>query len=526
MFCFGRPSLVARYVAQVVAIGFAVPLLCAQQPFGERIEVNITNVDAVVTDQNGNRVRGLVQEDFEIIDNGVRQLVTNFSEAQRLSDATGDGRADRAGVNLPPLKRPVNLLLFVDNQHLQPKTRARAAEALQRFLSARRGDDVRVIAIRYSGGHASRPLVGDTATVSKNLGEFLDASPPSQLAIQSERKHLQDLIDGSRDADQAMGHVVAWASSVHNDNVRTLSALQSAIASMSGFAGRKVLLFVTEGIPQRAGAELFRHWADKFHKNADLQAMEFDMSKELGGLTRFANANGVSLYTLNALGTASEAFDMNSGLRLRDAEELRSSRQDSLDFLAEQTGGAAIRNQNVFDAPLASVADDFSSYYSLAYRTPASRSPIHKIEVRVKKPGLRVRTPQEYTEQTAEQRVRAQVEAMFVVPPADSNPLGVTVARKEGHGNGGTRVVPFLIRVPRERLTTVTGGHVTLYVAVMDGEGARTPVRSLGVDIPKEGDVLQPLDLAMRTGSQTIVAGARDDVSGVVSLVRVEVAND
>lgn len=409
---------------------------------------------------------------------------------------------------------------------MQLKTRERAVEAAKRFLDAHKGDSLRVIVLRFDGMHGSRPLTGDAESVAKGLDQFIKSAPPKQLSLQSERRHLMELIDGARDPDQAFGPVITWANSVRSDNLRTLSVLQSSIAALSGFEGRKVLLFVTEGIPQRAGSELFRRWADRFRRNADLQAMEFDMSRQLGEVTRFANASGVTLYTLNVTGTAAEAFEMNNGLRLREAEELRSSRQDALDFLAEQTGGMAIRNQNVFDAPLAAVADDFRDYYSLAYRTPAGKSVSHKIEVRVKKTGLRVRTPQEYAVQSAEQKVRALVDAMFVMPPVDANPLGVVVARKDAKASGGTRILPFLIRVPREKLTTVTGGHVTLYVAVMDGEGARTPVRSLGLDVPKEGDVLQPLDLAMRTGMQTIVAGARDDVSGTLSLVRVEVTND
>lgn len=501
----------------------------AAQTFGERIEVNLTNVNVVVVDRTGAHVHGLTQDDFEVIDSGVPQALTNFAEVRggATADSADVATSDRAAPLPTGTAHPVSLLVLFDDQHMQLKTRERAVEAVKRFLEARKGESLRVVVLCFNGMHTSRALTGDAGGIAKGLDRFVAATPPNQLGIQSERRHLMELLDGARDPDQAFGPVITWANSVRNDNVRTLLALQSSVAALSGFEGRKILLFVTEGIPQRAGAELFRRWADKFRKNADLQAMEFDMSRQLGEVARSANSSGVTLYTLNVSGTAAEAFEMNNGLRLREAEELRSSRQDALDFLAEQTGGTAIRNQNEFDAPLAAVGEDSRDYYSLAYRTPAGKSPSHKIEVRVKKAGLRVRTPQEYAVLSADQKTRAQVEAMFVMPPPDANPLGVIVARKDARdASAGTRVVPFLIRIPRDKLTTVTGGHVTLYVAVMDGEGARTPIRSLGIDVPKEGDVLQPLDLAMRKGTQTIVAGARDDVSGTLSLVRVEVANE
>ena len=37
---------------------------------------------------------------------------------------------------------------------------------------------------------------------------------------------------------------------------------------------------------------------------------------------------------------------------------------------------------------------------------------------------------------------------------------------------------------------------------------------------------MQELQLTLRKGRQTVVAGVRDDVSGTLSLARVDVAND
>jgi len=46
------------------------------------IESNLVNVDVVVTDQDGNLVRGLKRENFKISDNGAPQQVTNFAPAE------------------------------------------------------------------------------------------------------------------------------------------------------------------------------------------------------------------------------------------------------------------------------------------------------------------------------------------------------------------------------------------------------------------------------------------------------------
>ena len=46
------------------------------------VQANLVNIDAVVTDQDGNIVTGLKRENFKVTDNGVEQQVTNFSPVE------------------------------------------------------------------------------------------------------------------------------------------------------------------------------------------------------------------------------------------------------------------------------------------------------------------------------------------------------------------------------------------------------------------------------------------------------------
>lgn len=46
------------------------------------VQSNLVNIDAVVTDQDGNIVTGLKRENFKVTDNGVEQQVTNFSPSE------------------------------------------------------------------------------------------------------------------------------------------------------------------------------------------------------------------------------------------------------------------------------------------------------------------------------------------------------------------------------------------------------------------------------------------------------------
>src|SRR6476619_1366936 len=58
----------------------------------ESIEVSIVNLDCIVTDKSGHRVRHLNRDDFEILENGKLQPVTNFAEFSDdavITDASG-----------------------------------------------------------------------------------------------------------------------------------------------------------------------------------------------------------------------------------------------------------------------------------------------------------------------------------------------------------------------------------------------------------------------------------------------------
>src|SRR5205807_6199286 len=71
--------------------------------------------------------------------------------------------------------------------------------------------------------------------------------------------------------------------------------------------------------------------------------------------------------------------------------------QDSLRVLSEETGGFAVVNKNDYATAYQRIVEDNSSYYVLAYYPPDARpGRLHKIDVRVTRPGLTVRARKGY----------------------------------------------------------------------------------------------------------------------------------
>ena len=63
---------------------------------------------------------------------------------------------------------------------------------------------------------------------------------------------------------------------------------------------------------------------------------------------------------------------------------------DGARMLADETGGEAIVNTNVFDPGLERLWERAGQYYLLGYTPVAAKKKAHSVDVRVKRPGVEV----------------------------------------------------------------------------------------------------------------------------------------
>ena len=67
-------------------------------------------------------------------------------------------------------------------------------------------------------------------------------------------------------------------------------------------------------------------------------------------------------------------------------------REDYSESFANETGGQSFSNASNFDAAVGAIWREAGSYYLLGYPAPINDHRLHKIEVRVSRPGVRVRS--------------------------------------------------------------------------------------------------------------------------------------
>jgi VWFA-related protein len=351
-----------------------------QPPSGQRPPVfrggtNQVRVDVTVLNKKGDPLTDLTRDDFEIREDGIVQDIANL----KLIEATGAAPDDDTSL---PIRSQYHA----------------AAEAAR--------DDIRVFVIFWDEYHIGE--MGPAIRARAALENFVQvAFGPTDLVALMDQLTPTDTIKFTRDrrelADQVhklrgrQGVYVPARSAVEEAQMYrardvemlraqvTATALESTIAFLGSIKeGRKSILFVSQTIG-RVGAT------------------QMDTFNWLSSAIKLANANNTSIYSFDPRG-----LDMN----------VRPS--DILHSLADETGGKQISNNEPAVA-LRDVVKNASAFYLLGYSS--SRNPAdgkyHKIEVKVKRPGVEVRARSGYFAPSLTDVDEAKKKAEAYAPPPE-----------------------------------------------------------------------------------------------------------
>jgi hypothetical protein len=277
------------------------------------------------------------------------------------------------------------------------------------------------------------------------------------------------------------------------------------------------------------------------------------MTMEGGGAPEITGNQAPSMTGLGITG-GGQPLDATRDLM----EELRLS-QDSLRTLAEETGGFAAVNANDLGTTFAKIVEGNSRYYVFGYYPPTHPRDgrFHKIEVRVKRPGLKVTARKGYASprgKTSDERKRdeeARRAREAKKPLADktstqlrdvlANPLqqgGLTLAvQAAAFRNSKTKKdasVALAIEVEGGKLpftqtpNGLFGNQLELSLFDLTEEGkAQTGVRSV-IDLSLRPDTAQRVTAGGVRANQRIVlapgryqlrVGARETVGGLAGTV-------
>lgn len=394
--------------ALLAAVLAAPVLLSGQQPAPPagpdvkdaptfRLEVNYVEVDAVVTDAQGNFVRDLTRNDFTILEDGKPQAISTFSHvdipietASQPLFATSPIEPDVVS-NAQPFNGRVYVLVL-DDLHTRPERSILVQKVARDFVEHQLGAND-VMAILHIGGssQSSQAFTSNKRLLLASIDRFIGNAATSRAASQIDDAFNLTGLREPTDPTTPTGE------DVRSYNARvTLESLRSLVKWMEQIHGRrKALLFVSEGIDY----DLNNVFGDEFASS---------VLDDVRQLISAASRSDVNIYAIDPRGLSaggdadievgSLPTSQDSTLGHNTALNEQQTAIDSLRILSDETGGFPIINQNDFSKGFRRIVADNSSYYVLGYYPINEKrdGKFRKIEVRLDRPGLTVRARKGY----------------------------------------------------------------------------------------------------------------------------------
>jgi VWFA-related protein len=434
----------AAGLAALCVAGLAAQQSTSQPIF--RARTDLVSVYVVAVDANGDPVRGLTKDDFELTDRKQRQDISVFDEVSHEDLPSSPEfvlpptvRHDVASNNADLGDRLV--VIVVDDLHMY-RNRTDRAKGIVRDLIAKVGARTPMGLMFTSGKHSLPAVTSDQSIVLAALdtlkGQRAVRRPPD--AIDEQVVHnLSDDVDTLRAQ-------IAQAMSVNMqdffDNMSFYKTLQDAARLLLADDGRrKTFVLISEGI----GKDL--SWLPDLVPPCDSGTDSRDAPATLKGcyhdhavldMMQSLRRSNVATYAIDPRGEVrtqdlmAECMPSPPGFGADDPcfmgltdwySQVRQAQQ-GLEMEAKLTGGFAVTNTNDFTGGVNHIVSDLDNYYLLGfYPADPNGSGFRALDVSVNRPGVTLRFRQGY-----------EVGPAPPLPKGASNPLtalamGMTATR-------------------------------------------------------------------------------------------------
>ncbi len=412
------------------AVLLAGPHLLAQEPahpggdaqkappptFPGRVEQ--VTVDVVVTDKKGVPLTGLSSEDFEVLEDGVRQTVVSLDAVDVPAVPSAPPKpSPRVSTNQDPdAARGRTFVILFDDIRLTPAMAYRAKGAVADFLThaVREGDRVTLVATLAGTWWTSRMPEGrdELKALVKGLdGRYIpDSSRERMTDLEAKRIHVDRDMDVAQRVQRRYAELgVAqqmtpepqqsrYLSTSINPYVEsraadtyfqcrarsrtTLSLMERSLESLYATQGRKSLILISAGFIWDRNLDEFK-WVAQSARRANT-AVYFVNAEGLEGMPFQMTAE---------FGAALPEIDLGFALTedFWDAEGAES--------IASDSGGFTVRDTNDLSSAFKRISDENSRYYLLGYNSTntARDGAYRKISVRVpERKGVEVRARKGY----------------------------------------------------------------------------------------------------------------------------------
>jgi VWFA-related protein len=420
-----------------------------QQPPSFRASIDAVQLSVIVTDRDGNPVSGLGEDDFEILEDGKLRPITTF-----------------AAVDVP-IERTERQLAEPDvlsNDRPQGRLYVIALDAMTSYNALRARAFLRQFIERYFGPNDTAAVVLTTQG-PRDSGQEFTSNP--RLLIEAINKFGGGSFDSERLREKNF--------------IGDFKNLMQFVSTLRG--GRKAMIFVSESIPVDAYDVIDRG-------RARFGGLFSEVDTDWVDALSFATRNNIAIYPVDPRGLTTGVSGESEDGSIAESQSTLDERI-GLGGLASVTGGFALTNSNNYVGAFERLVRENSTYYLLAFNSALEKRDgrFVRVEVRVKRPGLQVRSTAGYVaprgklEQARRPPTSAVLAATWdaVASAITTSGVSMRVNAAAFKGRGKEAIVPITVEIAPEKLNLVEQdgawrGQLEIVFAVTDAKKRRFPI--------------------------------------------------
>ncbi len=317
----------------------------SQQEPVVKIATELINLNVVVTDRLGQRIRGLRKDDFEIFEDGVKQEITHFAAEER----------------------SLKLALLFDISISMKDTLPVVKHAATKFVEALSDED-RLSVVSFASKVNLHTSWSERARAIEAIGNLSSEPHP----------------DPTRPAPGRNGR------NVGDNNTYLFEAFQYVFEMLRDNRDRVAVIMFSDGIDTGGGRSLpgARKRAEEIGQETKNQAEE-----------SWAIVYPIRFKTKQVIGYFPEAV-RRIPLGIKIGRQPKNPVDDLFSAITAASGGSIFdfASHEELARALQEVTADLRSQYGIAYSPPetSNRKGFHRIKARVNKPGLIARTREGY----------------------------------------------------------------------------------------------------------------------------------
>lgn len=569
----------ARLLA--LLLGLAGPATLSAQPsqtFIDTIDVQVVEVDVVVTDRKGRPIKGLAREDFELYVDGRPVEIANFYESEvyveQPPSRRNRGRATVRSEARPGAEEdgPLTVVFYLDDPNIYPSHRTRLLRRLEAAVEPWRALEASFMLARFVNRlEVLVPPTGDLDAILAGAAAVPKGSPRAIQNGEGARRFAIRGIIGSYEAcatapvcrpcEDNWGEMLSLARQYADQQATNVAVAMDGLAdlvtTLAGVPGKQAVVHITDGLPQRPGISVLDYLGNELCRDlrpsAPSETMsemtQYDESRRFNRIAAHANANRVTFYGLDAAGVRSSGGDISldnpaMGPSFRNVSLRSMNAQSGLQLLAYETGGKALINANDLSILLDDVSTQLSASYSLGFLSEDTRpGETRQVTVQLAPGGdkrRRIAYRRSYQDKDLDERLAERLLSVAYLGDTD-NPLQASIAF------GGTKpldgkvhALTVGVKVPEASVVALPvrdgagqgAARIRLWlVAIEDENGARTTVRQKSIAVGGDGDVAATegayhfeVSMNLPQGDYRVAVGIRDETTGLTSLIRNQVS--